>query len=526
MASEDVVAKTSETAVSTIVNLAEEAKIAREGVKAPSHALLSICKSLVAGGVAGGVSVLTLLFPNFCRFQFHRNVVEHVFRSLLVLLIESSRSAVAPLERLKILLQVQNPHSIKYNGTVQGLKYIWRTEGFRGLFKGNGTNCARIVPNSAVKFFSYEEASKGILWFYRQQTGKEDAELTPPLRLGAGACAGIIAMSATYPMDMVRGRLTVQTEMSPRQYRGIFHALSTVFREEGPRALYRGWLPSVIGVVNWLIKSRPFGLVENTELSVTTKLACGAAAGTVGQTVAYPLDVIRRRMQMVGWKDAASVVTGDGKSKAPLEYSGMVDAFRKTVRHEGFGALYKGLIPNLVKGCYFSLSSHGEDAELNPPLRLGPRACAGIIAMSATYPMDMVRVVVVLDLSSDELSDRPFGLVENTELSVTTKLACGAAAGTVGQTVAYPLDVIRRRMQMVGWKDAASVVTGDGKSKAPLEYSGMVDAFRKTVRHEGFGALYKGLVPNSVKVVPSIAIAFVTYEVVKDILGVEMRISD
>lgn len=100
---------------------------------------------------------------------------------------------------------------------------------------------------------------------------------------------------------------------------------------------------------DWLIKNRPYGLVEDSELSVTTKLACGAAAGTVGQTVAYPLDVIRRRMQMVGWKDAASVVTGDGKSKAPLEYTGMIDAFRKTVRHEGFGALYKGLVPNSVK---------------------------------------------------------------------------------------------------------------------------------------------------------------------------------
>ncbi|KAG5538259.1 hypothetical protein RHGRI_018998 [Rhododendron griersonianum] len=129
MASEDV--KTSESAVSTIVNLAEEAKLARQGVKAPSYAVLTICKSLVAGGVAGGVS----------------------------------RTAVAPLERLKILLQVQNPHSIKYNGTIQGLKYIWRAEGLRGLFKGNGTNCARIVPNSAVKFFSYEQASKyNICW--------------------------------------------------------------------------------------------------------------------------------------------------------------------------------------------------------------------------------------------------------------------------------------------------------------------------------------------------------------------------
>ncbi|KAK3434949.1 hypothetical protein EUGRSUZ_D02348 [Eucalyptus grandis] len=326
MASEDV--KASEKAVSTIVNLAEEAKLAREGVKAPSYAVLSICKSLVAGGVAGGVS----------------------------------RTAVAPLERLKILLQVQNPHSIKYNGTVQGLKYIWRTEGFRGLFKGNGTNCARIVPNSAVKFFSYEQASKGILLLYQQQTGN-DAQLTPPLRLGAGACAGIIAMSATYPMDLVRGRLTVQTENSPYQYRGMFHALSSVLREEGPRALYKGWLPSVIGVIpyvglnfavyeslkEWLIKNRPFGLMEDSELSVTTRLACGAVAGTVGQTVAYPLDVIRRRMQMVGWNNASSIVTGDGRAKAALEYNGMVDAFRKTVKYEGFGALYKGLVPNSVK---------------------------------------------------------------------------------------------------------------------------------------------------------------------------------
>ncbi|XP_010661886.1 mitochondrial adenine nucleotide transporter ADNT1 isoform X2 [Vitis vinifera] len=326
MASEDV--KPSESAVTTIVNLAEEAKLAREGVKAPSYAILSVAKSLTAGGVAGGVS----------------------------------RTAVAPLERLKILLQVQNPHNIKYNGTIQGLKYIWKTEGFRGLFKGNGTNCARIIPNSAVKFFSYEQASKGILYLYQQQTGN-DAQLTPLLRLGAGACAGIIAMSATYPMDMVRGRLTVQTENSPYQYRGMFHALSTVLRQEGPRALYKGWLPSVIGVVpyvglnfavyeslkDWLIKSKAFGLVHDNELGVTTRLACGAAAGTIGQTVAYPLDVIRRRMQMIGWKDAASIVTGEGRSKAPIEYTGMVDAFRKTVRHEGIGALYKGLVPNSVK---------------------------------------------------------------------------------------------------------------------------------------------------------------------------------
>lgn len=100
---------------------------------------------------------------------------------------------------------------------------------------------------------------------------------------------------------------------------------------------------------DWLIKTKTFGLVEDSELSVTTRLACGAVAGTTGQTIAYPLDVIRRRMQMVGWNHAASVLTGDGRAKTPLEYTGMIDAFRKTVRHEGFGALYKGLVPNSVK---------------------------------------------------------------------------------------------------------------------------------------------------------------------------------
>ncbi len=107
--------------------------------------------------------------------------------------------------------------------------------------------------------------------------------------------------------------------------------------------------------------------------------------------------------------------------------------------------------------------------------------------------------------------------------ALLTRLCCatGALAGSVGQTVAYPLDVVRRRLQVTGWN-----ASGGGAAAMPRAYTGMVDCFVQTVRHEGPTALFKGLAPNYVKVAPSIAIAFVTYEQLKIALGVDFRISD
>jgi solute carrier family 25 phosphate transporter 23/24/25/41 len=67
-----------------------------------------------------------------------------------------SRTVVSPLERLKILFQVQSAGREEYKGSVgKGLVKIWRDEGWKGMMRGNGTNCIRIVPYSAVQFGSY-----------------------------------------------------------------------------------------------------------------------------------------------------------------------------------------------------------------------------------------------------------------------------------------------------------------------------------------------------------------------------------
>lgn len=66
-----------------------------------------------------------------------------------------SRTVVAPFERLKIIFQTQGVPP-KYTGVIQALKKIKAEEGFRGYFKGNGVNCMRIFPTSALQFYFYE----------------------------------------------------------------------------------------------------------------------------------------------------------------------------------------------------------------------------------------------------------------------------------------------------------------------------------------------------------------------------------
>jgi len=93
--------------------------------------------------------------------------------------------------------------------------------------------------------------------------------------------------------------------------------------------------------------------------------------------------------------------------------------------------------------------------------------------------------------------------------NVMRKLACGALAGSISQTLTYPFDVLRRKMQVSGMQSSA----------LGYQYNGALDALRSIVRNEGVAGLYRGLWPNLLKVAPSIATSFYTYETVKEFLG-------
>ncbi|CAD6584970.1 MAG: hypothetical protein CYPHOPRED_002903 [Cyphobasidiales sp. Tagirdzhanova-0007] len=267
----------------------------------------------------------------------------------------SSRTSVAPLERLKIIYQCQGGGK-QYGGLVSALSKIWREEGIRGMFRGNGVNCMRIMPYSAVQFTAYEQFKK---LFTRNGT----VPLETPLRLSAGALAGICSVCATYPLDLVRSRLSIISAsigtaslhssgsgsatllLSPEARMGVMGMTARIWREEGGlRGLYRGIGPTAVGVAPYV--GLNFTFYELLKVYFTPpdrppstwrKLSCGATAGAISQTLTYPLDVLRRKMQVTGMKD-----------KVDFNYNNSFDAVRTIVRMEGMRGLYTGLIETIA----------------------------------------------------------------------------------------------------------------------------------------------------------------------------------
>jgi len=258
----------------------------------------------------------------------------------------ASRTIVSPLERLKIIMQCQGSEA-QYRGVWSGLVKMWQQEGWRGYMRGNGVNVLRIAPYSAVQFTAYEQAKK----FY---TSNGATELDTPKRLAAGATAGICSVATTYPLDLVRSRLSVATASigaggssyaPPGSHLTIWGMTKKVFREEGGlRGLYRGLVPTAVGVAPYVGISfagyellKGYIIPDDAEVIVVRKLACGALAGAISQTLTYPLDVLRRKMQVTGM------------SNIEFKYNSAWGAAKSIIRKQGLVGLYSGIWPNLLK---------------------------------------------------------------------------------------------------------------------------------------------------------------------------------
>lgn len=179
------------------------------------------------------------------------------------------------------------------------------------------------------------------------------AELTPVRRLVCGGAAGITSVTFTYPLDIVRTRLSIQSasfqaiskDTVKKQLPGMWGTMIIMYKTEGGFfALYRGIIPTVAGVapyvgLNFMTYEsvRKYLTPEGEKPSVVRRLASGAISGAVAQTCTYPFDVLRRRFQI-------NTMTGMG-----YQYRSIWHAVTVIVSQEGLRGMYKGIVPNLLK---------------------------------------------------------------------------------------------------------------------------------------------------------------------------------
>ncbi|KAJ7996272.1 hypothetical protein DPEC_G00235370 [Dallia pectoralis] len=259
-----------------------------------------------------------------------------------------SKTAVAPIERVKLLLQVQ--HASKqiakdqqYKGILDCVSRIPKEQGFLAFWRGNLANVIRYFPTQALNF-AFKDKYKNIFLdgvdkrkqFWRYFAGN----------LASGGAAGATSLCFVYPLDFARTRLGADVgKAGSREYTGLADCLAKTFRSDGMRGLYQGFNVSVQGII--IYRASYFGIYDTAKgmlpdpknASILVSWAIAQTVTAVAGLTSYPFDTVRRRMMMQS-----------GRKGADIMYSGTIDCWKKIARDEGGKAFFKGAWSNVLRG--------------------------------------------------------------------------------------------------------------------------------------------------------------------------------
>ncbi|KAK8461472.1 hypothetical protein SEVIR_1G043700v4 [Setaria viridis] len=252
-------------------------------------------------------------------------------------------------------------------------QWIMQNEGWTGLFRGNAVNVLRVAPSKAIEVrhlhvleafesmvaictesqiylplffffccaqhFTYDTAKK-----FLTPKADEPPKVPIPTPLVAGAMAGVASTLCTYPMELIKTRVTVEKDA----YDNVAHAFVKILRDEGPSELYRGLAPSLIGVVPYAacnfyayetlkrLYRRATGRRPGADVGAAATLLIGSAAGAIASTATFPLEVARKQMQV-------------GAVGGRQVYRNVLHAMYCILKKEGAAGLYRGLGPSCIK---------------------------------------------------------------------------------------------------------------------------------------------------------------------------------
>ena len=235
-----------------------------------------------------------------------------------------SRSITSPLEVIKVLQQ-NYPNTYGKQGIVHILKDITKNTGFRSLFKGNLTNCLRIVPQNAIQLSAFNYFNIYLNNLYPNSNRINS--------FNAGAVAGIISYTTIYPLELIRSKLSVNIDGKATAYNNLSSALMQTYKNNGLNGLYRGWIVASIGMIPYQgITFLTYKYLDDKikTPSIYKGLISGSLAGFTAVSITYPFDVIKRKYHL----------TGEMGNKF---YNNYYDIIKTTYKSHGLRGFYRGL---------------------------------------------------------------------------------------------------------------------------------------------------------------------------------------
>jgi solute carrier family 25 (mitochondrial adenine nucleotide translocator), member 4/5/6/31 len=259
-----------------------------------------------------------------------------------------SKTIVAPIERVKLLLQTQDANPLiksgeipRYTGIGNCFRRVAAEQGIASFWRGNTANVIRYFPTQAFNF-AFKDTIKKIFPKYDPKAEFGKFFMT---NLASGGLAGACSLAIVYPLDFARTRLAADVGSGGnREFTGLLDCLRKVSQRGGTMALYQGFGVSVQGII--VYRGAYFGLYDTAKgvlfederkASVMAKWVVAQAVTTASGVISYPFDTVRRRLMM----------QSGGKERM---YSGTMDAWRKIAANEGSGAFFKGALSNILRG--------------------------------------------------------------------------------------------------------------------------------------------------------------------------------
>lgn len=258
-----------------------------------------------------------------------------------------------PLDLIKIRFAVNDgtDKHPKYNTIRSAFVRIAQNEGFRGLYKGVTANLAGAGSSWGLYFLFYNTIK------VYTQDGDTNKSIGPVMHMAAASEAGLLTLVLTNPIWVVKTRLCLQYDAIPKntavrgtavmvgdtKYSGMMDALAKIYRKEGVRGLYKGFVPGIFGVSHGAIQFMAYEEMKDryndyrqvplaTKMGTLAYLTFSSISKVIAVAITYPYQVVRARLQ--------------DQNHA---YAGIADCVRKIWRHESWRGYYKGMGTNLLR---------------------------------------------------------------------------------------------------------------------------------------------------------------------------------